>query len=280
MPVEFTQLTVGEQYDRPALARLWSYESFHALGRGVVTPQGQNIILLFITAQQQPALPQYDNRFDGELLWMDGEQAHRSDRRLVNSLGRDDVRLFYRGRDHSPFTYCGEVYLVEAFVHMGERPSRFVFTALPALLQEADAAIADALPSGDPDSLPGDREGRKLVRMHIVYERSAKNRANALHIHGHKCSVCNFDFDAFYGADLANTYIEIHHLRSITEIDGQSVDPATELAPLCSNCHRMAHRRRGEIVALDELRERVDRFQNPAPMRGGPHHMERGIPPR
>jgi predicted HNH restriction endonuclease len=66
--------------------------------------------------------------------------------------------------------------------------------------------------------------------------------------------VCEFDFNAVYGADLARNFIEVHHTRSITEIDGGLVNPETDLIPLCSNCHSMAHRERGRIIPIEELR--------------------------
>ena len=121
MLIDFASLKLGRDYDRPELAQLWGYKSFHALGRGVFTPAGHNAIVLFITEQQQPALPQYQNSFDGEFLWMDGEDGHKSDNRLANSLNRDTVRLFHRKRDHSLFRYFGEVSLIESFLVAGPR---------------------------------------------------------------------------------------------------------------------------------------------------------------
>ncbi|BBO35221.1 hypothetical protein PLANPX_4833 [Lacipirellula parvula] len=80
-------------------------------------------------------------------------------------------------------------------------------------------------------------------------------------IHGHICKVCDFDFDATYGADLAHQYIEIHHTRSITELHGQVIDPAVDLAPMCANCHKMAHRRTVAIVSIEELQNRVRHYR-------------------
>jgi 5-methylcytosine-specific restriction protein A len=259
MPVDFSALVVGNEYERPQLAELWGYESFHAIGKGIVTPKGQNAIVLFITSDQQPALPQYDNRFDGELLWMDGEQGHRTDSRLATSDGRDEVHLFYRDRDHSPFRYCGPMTLVEAFLQDGERPSRFVFTARQSLIKEAESALASDTNAMIEQSFVPETEGLRKARLQLVYERSRRNRSRALELHGHLCRVCGFDFDDTYGEDLAAAYIEVHHLRSLTTINGETVDPATDLAPLCANCHRMAHRRLGVIVSLEELRERIQR---------------------
>ena len=46
-------------------------------------------------------------------------------------------------------------------------------------------------------------EGKPMIREHVVYERSARNRAQAVTVHGTQCMVCGFDFNRFYGADLA-----------------------------------------------------------------------------
>jgi 5-methylcytosine-specific restriction protein A len=91
------------------------------------------------------------------------------------------------------------------------------------------------------------------MRQHIEYERGPKNRAAAIRIHGTKCKVCNFDFDEIFGEDHAKHYIEIHHTRSISE-EVRIINPETDLAPLCSNCHSMAHRRKGYIFSVDELK--------------------------
>jgi 5-methylcytosine-specific restriction protein A len=90
--------------------------------------------------------------------------------------------------------------------------------------------------------------------MHVSYERSPRNRAEAIRIHGTKCHCCGFDFDLVYGPTLARSYIEIHHIKSITDTQG-IVNPATDLVPICPNCHNMVHRRRGKIIPIPELQE-------------------------
>jgi hypothetical protein len=257
MLIDFASLKLGRDYDRPELAQLWGYKSFHALGRGVFTPAGHNAIVLFITEQQQPALPQYQNSFDGEFLWMDGEDGHKSDNRLANSLNRDTVRLFHRKRDHSLFRYFGEVSLIESFLVAGPHRSRFVFASRPEAIAEADAALRADEQIVEDHAFKADPEGRRRLRLHFIYERSKKNRDRALAIHGRICIVCGFDFDLKYGVDLAQSYIEVHHLRAIREINGEVVDPKYDLAPVCANCHRMAHRKRGATIPLDELRSRI-----------------------
>jgi predicted HNH restriction endonuclease len=167
--------------------------------------------------------------------------------------------LFYREQHHRAFTYYGEAFLLEHDLRDGE-PSRFIFTTAKA---EADAASAIASElrahGGFGDEFVGDTEGRRILRLHVTYERSSRNRARALEIHGTQCVVCGFDFNEFYGADIARDYIEVHHTKSVGEVDGNVVNPATDLAPLCSNCHSMAHRERGRIMSIDDLRNLVNR---------------------
>lgn len=82
------------------------------------------------------------------------------------------------------------------------------------------------------------------------------NRARAIEIHGSKCQICGFDFDNQYGPSLARGYIEVHHIRPLSE-ERELVDPETDLMPVCSNCHSMLHRKRGEVLDIEILQELV-----------------------
>ena len=98
-----------------------------------------------------------------------------------------------------------------------------------------------------------DSEGRKRIGLHVSYERSPKNRERAIAIHGTTCAVCTFNFDETYGKDYADGYIQIHHIKPLSEYEGE-VDPATDLVPLCANCHAMAHKRKTTVTSIEELR--------------------------
>ena len=79
----------------------------------------------------------------------------------------------------------------------------------------------------------------------------------AIKLHGTRCQACGFDFDEFYGRDQAGSYIEVHHVKPLSEHEGE-VDPASDLVCLCANCHRMAHRRRTSVNSIDELRIMIE----------------------
>ena len=77
-------------------------------------------------------------------------------------------------------------------------------------------------------------------------------------MHGTTCAVCGFNFDEFYGHDYADGYIQIHHRKPLSEHEG-TVNPATDLVPLCANCHAMAHRRRTTVTSIEELKILIEK---------------------
>ncbi len=127
MSVSFEALKIGQSYERPFLAKIWDYKSFHAISRGVVTPSNKNYLILFVTKEKQEVLPQYNDYIDGDLLFWEGEDGHRSDQRIVDATkNQDEIHLFYRDVHHTPFIYFGKITLVEYQVRK-EVPSEFIF---------------------------------------------------------------------------------------------------------------------------------------------------------
>jgi len=254
MPVIFSNIQLHREYTRPELASLWGFKGFEAISRGIVTPANTPYIILFITKEKQALLTQYEDIFTDGVLDIEGETSHANDQRIPHAeYAGDEIHLFYRQRHHLPFKYEGRMYLAEYNI-FSDRPSRFRF-AVDHATASADGSIAtenEAHGNADNHFTP-DEEGRRRLSQHISYERSRKNRARAIEIHGTSCWACGFSFNEVYGADFARDFIEIHHTRSITEQNETPLDPARDLIPLCSNCHSMAHRERGRILSLKEV---------------------------
>jgi len=255
VPVSFENIKVGSEYTRPELADLWGFKGFEAISRGIVTPSGTPYIIMFITKEKQAFLTQYEDAFVDGILEIEGETNHTADQRIINTESKDDeIHLFYRSRHHMPFSYEGRIFITDYIIHT-DRPSRFRF-AVDRVTAAADSSIST---EGEThgildDHFTPDEEGRRKLTQHIIYERSRKNRAKAIEVHGISCKACGFNFNEAYGADFARDFVEVHHVKSITEQEGITLDPVTHLIPLCSNCHSMAHRERGRILSLDELR--------------------------
>lgn len=92
-------------------------------------------------------------------------------------------------------------------------------------------------------------EGKKKARLHISRERNPKviRDAKKLFEDTHNgrlfCEICKFEFSAIYG-ELGKGFIEGHHLVPLSEIDKETITKVEDIAIVCSNCHRMLHRRR------------------------------------
>lgn len=91
-------------------------------------------------------------------------------------------------------------------------------------------------------------EGGLVERMHKFRERNrdlvreAKAKFKAVHKRLF-CEVCQFDFEKQYGSTGLD-FIEAHHLKPVHELEAGHKTKVEDLAMLCSNCHRMAHRTR------------------------------------
>jgi 5-methylcytosine-specific restriction enzyme A len=94
--------------------------------------------------------------------------------------------------------------------------------------------------------------------MHLVRERSRdlvekKKKRQARGKNGHlACEVCDFDFSLFYG-ERGDGFIECHHTKPVATLADGHKTHIDDLALVCSNCHRMIHRRR-PWLSISELK--------------------------
>lgn len=97
-------------------------------------------------------------------------------------------------------------------------------------------------------------EGEEEEIKGIRYERNSVARKKCVGHYGCKCTVCGMDFEKTYG-ELGKGFIEVHHIIPISQRGSEyEVNPIKDLVPLCSNCHSMIHRTKGEPLSIEELR--------------------------
>ena len=97
-------------------------------------------------------------------------------------------------------------------------------------------------------------ERRRYVRHNRIDRHSGAARL-AKKVHGHICQGCGFDFNVVYG-EFAENYIEAHHLTPLADLPEDqpvSLDPKTDFAVLCANCHRMVHKKK-EALTIEQLK--------------------------
>jgi 5-methylcytosine-specific restriction protein A len=138
------------------------------------------------------------------------------------------------------------------------------FAQDPRQLQRVAAAIRaniGKLPAREAereeDDLAEAPEGRVLTRAHRVRERNRKlvdkKKAAALATDGKlACVACGFDFATAYGVH-GEGFIECHHTVPLSELKPGARTRLADLELVCSNCHRMIHRRK-RWLTLDQLR--------------------------
>ena len=98
-------------------------------------------------------------------------------------------------------------------------------------------------------------EGKAVLYFGTKYERDAKNRKIAIQFHGTTCVACGFNFEDIYG-ERGRDYIEVHHIKPLSTLDSEmTINPEKDLVPLCSNCHRMVHRKKDDVLSVEDLQK-------------------------
>ena len=120
---------------------------------------------------------------------------------------------------------------------------------------EKPTASTSASTRLDMDELESMQEGSATSRFVTRYERDPRYRRQALAIHGHRCAACDVDMGRRYGPYAAGL-IHVHHVQPVsTYEEPRSINPETDLVPVCPNCHSVIHREKSKTLTVAELRE-------------------------
>ena len=102
-------------------------------------------------------------------------------------------------------------------------------------------------------------EGQRKQYYTSKYERNPENRKQAIRIHGTRCMICGFDFEAVYG-EAGRNFIEVHHIKPLSEAKQEvQIDPEKDLICVCSNCHRIIHRKKNGVYNIEEVKNMLNR---------------------
>ena len=108
-------------------------------------------------------------------------------------------------------------------------------------------------------------EGQVLSRVHRYRERDrklvARKKEKFLQEHPRLvCQACGFNFQVQYG-ERGKDYIECHHTKPVSELSVGETTKLSDLILLCSNCHRIVHRRK-PWLSIDELKQLIRNHGN------------------
>ncbi|MFF9361944.1 HNH endonuclease [Streptomyces griseoluteus] len=181
-----------------------------------------------------------------QLLPIHPEATRNEKFRNPNGVARKTFDIASRHPDYQLVPSNGSALDREVLRDFLERPDHMAKIAL---------LIRQGIAAGELQSLPHDveeeddysaPEGRLLVRRHISRERNKtlrKRKIDSVLRQGGQlsCEACGFNFEETYG-DRGSNYIECHHIAPLHEA-GEGRTGLGDLALICSNCHRMIHRR-------------------------------------
>jgi hypothetical protein len=117
---------------------------------------------------------------------------------------------------------------------------------------------ADTLSEETPDVRFEFPEGRIYEKLHKLRERNSQliklAKENMRKRQGKLiCQICDFDFGEKYGT-LGEDFIEAHHTLPVSQLHENSTTKIEDIALVCSNCHRMLHRKR-PWLEMSELKK-------------------------
>lgn len=131
-----------------------------------------------------------------------------------------------------------------------------------ALPLEPEEVVDDSYFMDEAEAYLAAPEGAEILRAHLKRERSRKLiQRFKKQLREFRCSICNFDFEQVYG-DLGRGFIEAHHVIPISEMKSGDQTRIQDLVPVCSNCHRMLHRKYPALDARDLRAAMVTALEN------------------
>lgn len=114
-----------------------------------------------------------------------------------------------------------------------------------------------SMPESDPEIEAIEGRERWRLKLHRLRERdseiiNAKKKESDL-----RCECCRMNFEMYYG-QVGQGFIECHHRIPI--MNGERITKLADLALVCSNCHRMLHRKKedGEYHSVESLKTLIE----------------------
>ncbi len=107
--------------------------------------------------------------------------------------------------------------------------------------------------SAFPEGVVSYQQHRDRERDPALIERVKRDRMKTAGVL--ECEACGFDFAKVFGTH-GSGFIEAHHTKPVATLDGSSKTRASDIALVCSNCHRMLHRGE-ELLSVQQLQDIV-----------------------
>ena len=209
----------------------------------------------------------FPNKYDENskiLNWFGKKKTHSNQPEMIKMInGEVDIYCFMRWEDKVPFKFLGIGKVIdfkdgaEVFDQTGKKTFCLEFklslddkNVNPVLINNFDQSFEEIPQFGT--------EGAIKYVQHKTRERDKKvidaKKREFFKKNGRLfCEVCMFDFKEKYGSR-GDGFIECHHRIPLSEAKSEIKPKLSDFALLCSNCHRMIHRKK-KWLSVNELKK-------------------------
>jgi 5-methylcytosine-specific restriction endonuclease McrA len=178
--------------------------------------------------------------------------------RLLCETYADEIRAEII--EKMPRQYPFVIYRDEVRTRQGAYISRATKSLLQLFIDalgiEAAVSPSEQVEKNGPNAHEEYAEGQRRRREVSFFARNPKLAETAKARDQYRCQICQFDFEMKYGL-VGRHYIECHHLNPLSERPKEAWTEIlktnlNDVVSVCSNCHRMLHRRR-PAYTVDEI---------------------------
>lgn len=160
-------------------------------------------------------------------------------------------------------------YLDRVLARRHNPDARSVARHEPLMAEYLSTVLGREVPSLRPVSLPEEVTNSATYSEGAVervfvnrFERDRRARDECLRLFGHRCAACGMSFAQRYGPEV-DGLIHVHHVVPLSEIrEGYAPDPASDLVPICPNCHAVIHARKGTTRTIADVQRMLRRANN------------------
>ena len=247
---------IGKDYKRTELHDEYGGNYQNGISRSRKYP------LIFIFTNPFKKSDIYEDKWEDEVFYYSGEgtlgdMTFTRGNKSIRDHHVDDNKLFlFQKTKKSGFwTFVDEFnYTGYQFYNCPDRNGdirKGIQFKLLSITKDFSKSIED-------DHDEGSKEGKVVYKIHKSFERDGslprEKKKKVLNELGYlSCEVCDFNFTEKYG-DRGKNYIECHHNTPVSGLNEGDVTKLSDLTLLCSNCHRIIHRKKPWLT-IDELRE-------------------------
>jgi hypothetical protein len=271
-----TKFTVDGNYSRIKIKEIVEESGLDAGNRFTRFPYQRvgNFLFIFASFGYKHVFPDTFDSKNRRLIWYSNNGSKASQPLMQRLIGGFlEPVCFGRWNNLPEFIFLGYGKPI-SFTEVKERPGANRNLSKSCLKFEFDCTNAQVgtshlnnFDSTFEEVSDTSSEGQLKYALHKIRERDpeiVRRKKTFMASKNQKlsCEACGFDFEESYG-EHGSDFIECHHNTPLSEDDNPRETSLSDLSILCSNCHRMIHRKKPWLT-VSELKELLNNQISPS----------------